>query len=103
MTPPPTAHCGYRRDRPFEDHFSAFVFKIQANMNKAHRDRLAFMRICSGKFERGQEVLHVRTGKRWRSPRRSSSWRRTVRSWTRPMRAISSASLTRACSRLGTR
>ena len=33
--------------------FSAFVFKIQANMNKAHRDRIAFMRICSGQFERG--------------------------------------------------
>ena len=36
----------------FSPDFSAFVFKIQANMNKAHRDRLAFMRICSGKFER---------------------------------------------------
>ena len=36
----------------FVPDFSAFVFKIQANMNKAHRDRLAFMRICSGKFER---------------------------------------------------
>ena len=39
-----------------EDDFSAFVFKIQANMNKAHRDRIAFMRICSGKFEAGMEV-----------------------------------------------
>ena len=44
---------------PFGDEFSAFVFKIQANMNKAHRDRIAFMRICSGKFEKGQEVYHV--------------------------------------------
>ena len=43
--------------------FSAFVFKIQANMNKAHRDRLAFMRICSGKFERGAEYFHVQEGK----------------------------------------
>ena len=43
--------------------FSAFVFKIQANMNKAHRDRIAFMRICSGKFEKGMEVMHVQ-GKR---------------------------------------
>lgn len=49
---------------PTDDHFSAFVFKIQANMNKAHRDRVAFLRICSGKFTRGQEVLHVRTGKK---------------------------------------
>lgn len=44
---------------PFEDYFSAFVFKIQANMNKAHRDRIAFIRICSGKFEKGMEVFHV--------------------------------------------
>ena len=44
---------------PFGDDFSAFVFKIQANMNKAHRDRIAFMRICSGKFERGMEVMHM--------------------------------------------
>lgn len=44
---------------PFDPNFSAFVFKIQANMNKAHRDRIAFMRICSGKFEKGMEVLHV--------------------------------------------
>lgn len=36
---------------PTEEKFSAFVFKIQANMNKAHRDRIAFMRICSGKFD----------------------------------------------------
>ena len=43
--------------------FSAFVFKIQANMNKAHRDRIAFMRICSGKFERDHEYLHVQGGK----------------------------------------
>lgn len=43
--------------------FSGFVFKIQANMNPAHRDRLAFMRICSGKFTRGMEVFHKRTGK----------------------------------------
>ena len=43
----------------FDDDFSAFVFKIQANMNKAHRDRIAFIRICSGKFEKGMEVEHV--------------------------------------------
>ena len=44
---------------PFDPNFSAFVFKIQANMNKAHRDRIAFIRICSGKFEKGMEVCHV--------------------------------------------
>lgn len=46
----------------YEEPFSAFVFKIQANMNKAHRDRIAFMRICSGKFEKGLEVNHVQGG-----------------------------------------
>ncbi len=44
---------------PCENDFSAFVFKIQANMNKAHRDRIAFMRICSGKFEADREVFHM--------------------------------------------
>ena len=44
---------------PFSDDFSAFVFKIQANMNKNHRDRIAFMRICSGRFEAGMEAFHV--------------------------------------------
>ena len=47
---------------PFGEDFSAFVFKIQANMNKAHRDRIAFMRICSGKFTAGMEVTHVQGG-----------------------------------------
>ena len=45
---------------------AAFVFKIQANMNKAHRDRIAFMRICSGKFEAGMEVNHVQGGRKIR-------------------------------------
>ncbi len=44
---------------PFSSDFSAFVFKIQANMNKAHRDRIAFMRICSGEFDAGMSVYHV--------------------------------------------
>lgn len=44
---------------PEKHGFSAFVFKIQANMNKAHRDRIAFMRICSGRFDAEQEVYHV--------------------------------------------
>ena len=50
----------------FSPDFSAFVFKIQANMNKAHRDRLAFMRICSGKFERDAEYYHVQGNKKMR-------------------------------------
>lgn len=48
---------------PTENEFSAFVFKIQANMNKAHRDRIAFMRICSGKFDANMEVKHVQENK----------------------------------------
>ncbi|KJU72121.1 peptide chain release factor 3 [Clostridium baratii] len=49
---------------PFDENFSAFVFKIQANMNKAHRDRIAFMRICSGKFEAGKDYYHMQQGKK---------------------------------------
>ena len=48
---------------PAQHEFSAFVFKIQANMNKAHRDRIAFMRICSGKFDANMEVRHVQGNK----------------------------------------
>ncbi len=51
---------------PISDGFSAFVFKIQANMNKAHRDRIAFMRICSGKFDKSMEVFHVQGNKKLR-------------------------------------
>lgn len=49
---------------PNTDLFSGFIFKIQANMDPAHRDRVAFMRICSGKFERGMEVTHSRLNKK---------------------------------------
>ena len=48
--------------RPDDEDFSAFIFKIQANMNPAHRDRISFMRICSGKFEKGMSVYHVQGG-----------------------------------------
>jgi peptide chain release factor 3 len=48
---------------PLEKAFSGFVFKIQANMNLAHRDRIAFFRICSGKFTRGMKVFHHRIGR----------------------------------------
>ena len=67
MTPSPLpreADCGVIDT--FSPDFSAFVFKIQANMNKAHRDRLAFMRICSGQFQRDAEYYHVQTGKKMR-------------------------------------
>ena len=60
-TPPLPRIAGDEIVDPFDPAFSAFVFKIQANMNKAHRDRLAFIRICSGKFERGMDVEHVQS------------------------------------------
>jgi peptide chain release factor 3 len=49
--------------RPLDDPFSAFVFKVQANMDPSHRDRIAFVRVCSGRFERGMIVTHGPTGK----------------------------------------
>ena len=48
---------------PNENEFSGFVFKIQANMDPKHRDRIAFMRICSGKFSKGMKLSHLRIGK----------------------------------------
>ena len=61
---PRTADCGVID--PMKEEFSAFVFKIQANMNRAHRDRIAFMRICSGRFDAGMEVYHVQGDKKMR-------------------------------------
>lgn len=55
-----------RKVDPFEKNFSAVVFKIQANMDPSHRDRVAFMRICSGKFERGMKSHHVRLNRQMR-------------------------------------
>ncbi len=65
-TPPLPRRADVGTVDPFGENFSAFVFKIQANMNKAHRDRVAFMRICSGKFEKGMEVLHMQGDKKMR-------------------------------------
>ncbi len=48
---------------PVDEEFSAFVFKLQANMDPRHRDRIAFVRVCSGKFDKDMTVMHVRTGK----------------------------------------
>jgi peptide chain release factor 3 len=48
---------------PYEEAFSGFTFKIQANMDPAHRDRIAFFRICSGKFTKGMKAFHHRIGK----------------------------------------
>ncbi|MCQ2458611.1 MAG: peptide chain release factor 3 [Clostridia bacterium] len=64
FTPPPLSRTSDQGEvGPKEPYFSGFVFKIQANMNPAHRDRLAFMRVVSGAFEKGMEVWHSGTGK----------------------------------------
>ncbi|MFV0437655.1 MAG: peptide chain release factor 3 [Desulfopila sp.] len=64
MAPPPgPRQTRSRTVEPAEEEFSGFVFKIQANMNPAHRDRIAFLRICSGRFNRGMKVKHHRLGK----------------------------------------
>ncbi len=64
IAPPPRQQPADKRIvTPEEPQFTGFVFKIQANMDKNHRDRIAFVRICSGKYTRGMKVLHVRSGK----------------------------------------
>ncbi|OHX37315.1 peptide chain release factor 3 [Methylomonas sp. LWB] len=61
--PPRPRQAEQRLVEPSEDKFTGFVFKIQANMDPAHRDRVAFMRISSGKFDKGMKMHHVRIGK----------------------------------------
>ncbi|MFD0961154.1 peptide chain release factor 3 [Paenibacillus chungangensis] len=64
LAPKPTPRVSTEGEiAPTDENFSGYVFKIQANMNPAHRDRIAFLRICSGRFERGMAVRHVRNGK----------------------------------------
>jgi peptide chain release factor 3 len=63
---PQKSTAGYIQ--PDDPNFSGFIFKIQANMNPAHRDRIAFLRVCSGRFERGMSVNHVRSGKKIKLP-----------------------------------
>ena len=64
LMPPPGPHQGSLGPVPAtRPEFSGFVFKVQANMNRAHRDRVAFVRICSGRYLRGMKVHHVRTGR----------------------------------------
>ncbi|MCK4767783.1 MAG: peptide chain release factor 3, partial [Desulfobacula sp.] len=64
IAPQPGKRPTVTRDvEPHENAFSGFTFKIQANMNPEHRDRIAFFRICSGKFTKGMKVKHHRIGK----------------------------------------
>ena len=69
IAPTPRPHPAVEREiKPDENKVSGFVFKIQANMDPKHRDRIAFMRICSGHFKRGMKLLQVRTGKEIKVP-----------------------------------
>jgi len=68
-TPPLPRLAGDTLVDSMDDDFSAFVFKIQANMNKAHRDRIAFMRVVSGRFDADREVYHVQGKKKIRLSR----------------------------------
>lgn len=62
--PPPRKQTTLQREvKPEESKVSAFVFKIQANMDTKHRDRIAFARICSGRFKKGMKLKHARSGK----------------------------------------
>jgi peptide chain release factor 3 len=62
--PSPKARMADQRSvSPEEDKFTGFVFKVQANMDPSHRDRVAFLRVCSGKFDKGMKIQHVRIGK----------------------------------------
>lgn len=62
--PAPQPRMALEREvRPEDEKFSGFVFKIQANMDPRHRDRIAFMRVCSGKYEQGMKMRHVRINK----------------------------------------
>ena len=63
-TPPLPRKAGDEIIDSMDDDFSGFVFKIQANMNKAHRDRIAFLRVVSGRFDADKEVYHVQGGKK---------------------------------------
>ncbi len=61
--PPQPRETRTRVVRPEEEKFSGFVFKIQANMDPAHRDRIAFLRVCSGKYTQGMKMRHLRIGR----------------------------------------
>jgi peptide chain release factor 3 len=64
--PPASRESASEEIKPEDKRFSGFIFKIQANMDPKHRDRIVFMRVCSGKFERDMQVIHPKTGKKIR-------------------------------------
>ncbi len=72
LAPAPGPLPTTRGERPTDASFTGFIFKLQANMSKHHRDRTAFMRVATGKFERGMEVRHTRTNRELRLSRAST-------------------------------
>ncbi|MCI5836272.1 MAG: peptide chain release factor 3 [Veillonellaceae bacterium] len=81
LAPPPAARTAREGIvEPTRPEFSAFVFKIQANMDPKHHDRIVFLRICSGQFEKGMSVLHRQTGKtiRLSQPQQFLATERTI-------------------------
>ena len=102
IAPPPGPVAAEEREvHPQEQKFTGFVFKIHANMDPRHRDRLAFLRIVSGSFQRNEAYYHVRLDRRFASPVRTLFWRTRRRSWTRPSPGTSSACLTAGISSWG--
>ena len=65
---PQPRDAGMRKVEPTEDAFTGFVFKIQANMDPRHRDRIAFFRVCSGRYQPGMKVQHIREGREMKIP-----------------------------------
>ena len=80
LAPKPQAHMSDQGPVEVTAPFSGFIFKIQANMNPAHHDRIAFLRVCSGKFARGMLVNHVRSAKKIKlaQPQQFLSQERTI-------------------------
>ena len=105
LAPPPGAAPAMQRTvQPDEPKFTGVVFKIQANMDPAHRDRIAFVRVASGHFERGMQLKVVRTGKELRPEHGGdASCRSGASCSTRPSPATSSAFPTTACCSWATR
>jgi peptide chain release factor 3 len=104
LAPPPSARAAIQRIvQPDETKLTGVVFKIQANMDPAHRDRIAFVRVASGHFERGMRIKVARSGKELRPNTVVSFLSQRASCSTRPMRATSSASRTMACFSSATR
>ena len=102
MSPPPAVpHSPLTREvSPYEQAFSGFVFKIQANMDMAHRDRIAFLRVCSGTFKRENESgITTASARKLLLPMPPYSWPKPVRMFRKPIPVTLSASTTTAPSK----